>query len=356
MGYNNIIKAITSGSAALALCFMAVIAPESHAAQPSLKADRPEPVHRIALLPLENLSEDKDALEQIMPILKDRLKARGVEVVAGDGLNRLLLKKRVRTTGFISKDLALKIRRDLDAKAIFVGSVLLFMADTENPQLGLSARLIDSSNGLVLWADYASFTGEDFTTLLGLGKVKTMEDLVPRVIDNLLDSFNPVPPVIEKESIYRLAVMPFRNKSNVRRAGTAATYMFLVELFKSNRFDIVEYGEVREAIVGSRIRFRGEMDYNGTETLTDSLGVDGILVGAVEHYSDGLDTSSPPAVEISARVIDSRDNKILWFDSSRFRGDEDIIVFDWGRVRSVDKAADRAISRLVRKMEKARWQ
>jgi hypothetical protein len=37
-----------------------------------------------------------------------------------------------------------------------------------NPQLGFSARLVDSSTGAILWSEYASATGDDFTTLLVL--------------------------------------------------------------------------------------------------------------------------------------------------------------------------------------------
>jgi hypothetical protein len=93
--------------------------------------------------------------------------------------------------------------------------------------------------------------------------------------------------------------------------------MFMVELFKNSHYVPVEFGEVRRAIVKTRIRDRGEVDYRSIAGISESLDVDGILVGAVELYSDGRDTGSAPAVVISARLIDARKNRLVWCDSLR---------------------------------------
>ncbi|MEC4685283.1 MAG: OmpA family protein [Nitrospirota bacterium] len=306
---------------------------------------------RIALFPLVNLSEDRDALRYVMPVLRTRLEDKGFDVVDEDSLNRFLLKERVRATGYISKDMARKIGKELNVKAVLLGSVNLFLRG-ENPGIGLSARLVDSSTGLILWADYASATGDDFTKILGLGRIKTMDKLLPRVADRLLASFTTMPSRKETEHTYRIAVMPFRNNSGVRDAGIIATYMFLVELFKNPVFEPVEFGEVRRAVVDLRVRERGELDYRYVKALSKSLWVDGFLVGTVELYSDGLNTASPPEVSIAARIVDAGKNRLLWCDSSQLRGDDNIIVLDWGRIRSVDKVAFRVVSKLVKRAEK----
>ncbi len=309
---------------------------------------------KIALFPFENLSDEKDALIYVMPVLKQRLEGEGFEIVDADSLNRFLLKERVRTTSYISRELARKIGSELNASAILLGSVYSIYI-RENPQIGLSTRLVDSSTGLILWANFATATGEDFTKILGLGTAKTMDELVPKVVNRLFESFSTVPPFIEKEYTYKIAVMPFLNKSRRVDAGIIATNMFLVELFKSRVFETIEYGEVRRAIVKSRVRYKGELDYKSIKALSDSLMVDGILVGTVELYSDGMDTSSPPEVDISARLIDARENRILWYESSRLGGDDNIIIFDWGKIRAVDKVATDIVEKLTEKMEKVNW-
>ncbi len=325
-----------------ALCFLNV----SYAAQQSQKI-------KIALFPFENLSDDKSALTVVMPVLKGRLEARGLEILDDDSLNRFLLKERIRSTGYISRDTARKIREELNVQAILVGSINSFFPG-DNPVVGLSTRLINSSDGTILWANHASATGEDFTTILGLGKVKTIDRLTSKVISKLLDSFSITPIYKEIESTYRIAVMPFQNKSKIKDAGMIATYMFLVELFKNRRFEPLEYGEVRRLTVDLRVRGKGELDLKNTEALSKSLGADGILVGTVELYNEGEGTL-PPEVIISARLIDARKNRILWYDGYQYSGDDGIFILDWGRMRSAENVVYKVSSKLVTEMGKAKW-
>jgi TolB-like protein len=330
------------------LCSLFFIASAGHAAQSSQKI-------RIALYPLENLTDDKTALEQIMPVLKGQLEARGLEITDENSLNKFLLKERIRSTGYISKDIAQKIGKELNVRAILVGSINSFYTQ-KNPQVGLLARLIDSTDGSILWSNQASATGEDFTKILGLGTVTNMDRLISIVTDRLLASFNITPPHKEKELTHRIAVMPFQNKSRHKDAGMIATYMFLVELFKNKGFEPLEYGEIRRMIVDLRVRHRGELDYNSIKALSENLGVEGILVGTVDFYSDGLDTSSSPEVAISARLINTRKNRIIWSDSIHLNGDEAIVIFDWGKIRSVDNVACRVVTKLIQRMATAKWQ
>jgi len=307
----------------------------------------------VAIFPFENLSEDKNALASIMPVLRSRLETKGLEMLNEDALNRFLLKERIRSTGYISSDIAGKSKDNLNVSAILVGSINSF-SSKENPEVGLSARLINSSDGTILWANHASATGEDFTKILGLGRILTIESLIPKVIDKLLESFSTLPPYKEIESTYRIAVMPFKNKSKIKDAGMLATYMFTVGLFKNKRFVPLEYGEVRRLVIDLRVRGKGELDFRNTEAISKSLGVDGIIVGTVELYK-AKEGTLPPEVVISARLIDARKNRILWYDSCQLNGDDDIIIFDFGKIRSLENVAYKVISKLVKEMGKAKW-
>ena len=309
---------------------------------------------KIAIFPFENLTEDKNALASIMPVLKVRLEAKGLEVVDENTLNRFLLKERIRSTGYISRDIARKIGEELNVQAVLVGSINSFFPG-ENPRVGFSARLINSSDGAVLWANHASATGEDFATVLGLGRVRTIDRLTSKVIDKLLKSFSITPPYKEIESTYRIAVMPFQNKSKIKDMGMIATYMFIVELFKNKGFVTVEYGEVRRLVVDLRVRGKGELDLRNTEAISKSLGVDGIIVGTVELYREE-EGNLPPEAVISARLIDARKNRILWYNSHQLNGDDGIIILDFGKIRSAENVAYKVISRLVKEMGKAKWQ
>jgi TolB-like protein len=308
---------------------------------------------KIALLPFLNFSKDRHALLDVMPELKAKLEDLGLEVVDWDSLSSFICEQRVRSTGFISKELAQSIGKKFSVETILVGSIISYIA-TDNPQVGISARLIDSSNGSILWADYSSATGEDFTKILGLGKVDTIEHLIVKVLDQLFSSFSTELPYQEIESTYTIAVMPFQNNTSYRNSGQIAMYLFLTEVFKTQGFIPIEYGSVRKLIVDNRIAHKGELNFENIRVFSDTLGIDIILVGTVETYSDGLETGTPPEVTINARLLDTRKKKILWFNSYRLGGDDEIKVYDWGRLRSVDKVAHTVTSRLVNNMKTAR--
>jgi TolB-like protein len=275
--------------------------------------------------------------------------------VDDDSLTKFLLKERVRSTGYVFRDIVQKTGKELNVKAILIGSITSYYP-LKNPQVGVVARLIDSSSGAVLWANQASATGEDFTKILGLGTVKTMDRLIPIVVDRLLSFFSTSLPHKEKELTHRIAVMPFQNKSAHKDAGMVVTYMFLGEVFKHAGYEPVEYGEIRRLTVDHRIRHKGELDYKNIEGLSEALGVDGIVVGTVELFSDGLDTFSPPEVAISARLINARKSRILWSESIQVKGDEGVIALDWGRIRAIDNVANKAVTKLIQQMEKTKWQ
>ncbi len=344
-GRNDRIR-LTYVAILLTLCSLLSVVCTVHAAQTDVK-------EIIALFPFENLSEDKNALAAVMPAVKLRLEAKGFEVLDEEKLNNFLLRERIRSTGYVSRDVARRLGEQLNVKAVLVGSVNSFFTG-DDPRIGLSARLINSSDGGILWANHSSASGDDFTTILGLGRVTAIDKLSSRVADKLLDSFRTAPADKEMESTYRIAVMPFQNSSKVKDAGSIATYIFIVELFKDKKFIPVEYGEVRRLVVDLRVRERGELDFKKTERISESSGVDGILVGTVDIYRE-KDGTAPPEAEISARLIDARRDKILWCDSFRLKGDDDIIVLDWGRINTAENVVYKAASKLLKGMGKAKW-
>jgi TolB-like protein len=307
----------------------------------------------VALFPFANLSEDRDALAAVMPAVKRRLEASGFQVLDEEKLNNFLLKEKIRNTGYVSRDVAVRLGGELKVKAVLVGSVNSFFTG-DDPRIGLSARLVNCSDGSILWAGHSSASGDDFTTILGLGTVTAMDRLSSRVVDQLFDSFRSAPANKEIESTYRIAVMPFQNGSKVKDAGLIATYLFIAGLFRDNKFIPIEYGEVRRLVVDLRVREKGELDFRRTEKISESSGVDGILVGTVDIYKE-KDGTAPPEAEISARLIDARRDKILWCDTFRSKGDDDIIVFDWGRINTAENAAYKVVSKLLKEMGKARW-
>lgn len=309
---------------------------------------------RIAFFPFENFSGNEDALTKTVPPLQAYLAGRGIQAVDESRVQGLLLKERIRFSGYVPRELGSLMGRELGVSAVLTGCVVTF-SESENPSLAILARLIDAPTGQILWAQYASATGDDFTTILGLGRIQTMDELLPRVIERLFANFSMTPPQKLKEATYTVAVMPFLNKGEKRDAGSIAMYMFLAELLKNPRFIPVEYGNVRNSIVDHRVRSKGELDFENMKALSESLGIDGFLVGTVERYPKEAIPTVPPEVSLTSRLIDARGNRIVWYDSYQMNGDRPITIFDWGKLRAVDMVAYRVVSKLVERMEKTEW-
>jgi TolB-like protein len=309
---------------------------------------------RIAILPFDNLTESPDAVFHIMPLIKNSLEGRGYEVVDDNITSALLCREGIRTTTYLSKRKAWLTGNTLSTNSILAGAVFSYSTG-ENPKTGISARLIDAATGHIIWADYASVTGDDFTGLLGLGTIKTIDKLAPKVIDKLFVSFNVNPVQTDTESMYRVAVLPFKNSTKDRYAGMIATHLFLVHLFKHELFEPVEYGDVRKMIVDLRVRHKGELSYKNLTGISTALGAGGILTGTVEDFYEGIAKTYPPKVAISARLLDGRKNKIMWFNARKLDGEDKITAFDRGRMRAPDIVANAVISELVKNMEKAKW-
>ncbi|RJR22632.1 MAG: hypothetical protein C4581_00745 [Nitrospiraceae bacterium] len=309
---------------------------------------------RIVIFPFENLSDNRDAFKHVLPLLIDKLSKRGFEVVDDDDLTDFLCKERIRTTGYISRELSGKVRKRFNASAVLTGAIVSFSTD-EIPEFGVLARLIDTSDGTIIWADYTAATGEDFIAVLELGRLKTVFSLIPKVIDILFASFNAEDLNGNIKPVPRIAVMPFKNNTEFNNAGIITTYMFIVEILRSKQFLPIEYGDTRDIIIKQGIRRKGDIGYENIGELSTELKARGIVVGVVDNYSDGAVGSTAPSVGITARLVDGSNKKILWYNSYRLSGEENIIALDWGRIRSVHSVAYRAVSRLVKEMSKKKW-
>jgi TolB-like protein len=308
----------------------------------------------IAIFPFENFSEDNKALEVVIPMVKSRLEAKGYTVLKENEMNVFLLKERIRNAGCVSKDTAMKIGNELKVNMILTGAVSTFSGG-DHPRAGFMACLINTADGSIIWANHAAAYGEDFESILGIGKIGSLNKLSERVLDILFGSFTAKPAEKHPESLYRIAVMPFQNKSKTRDAGIMVTYMFIAELFKNKNFMPVEYGEVRRLIIDLRLREKGEIDLKNTEAVAGSAGVDGIILGSVDVYREGSGITDPSEVEISARLINARKGEILWYNGSLVKGDDSVVMLDWGRILSTENVAYKAITKLVKEMGKVKW-
>lgn len=117
--------------------------------------------------------------------------------------------------------------------------------------------------------------------------------------------------------IKKVAVVPFSNFSDDRYAGEKVRNALTVELLSRHAFDVIEHGEVSKAL--NLIREGGfeeskniQMDKETVKMVGGKLGVQALLMGAVNDYSGGRGGFAHNVVSISVKMIDTESGTVLW--------------------------------------------
>ncbi len=330
---------------------------------------------KIAVLPFANFTEVQEAPEQIMPLVVQTLEAKGFAVVSGEPVEDVLFRHRVRRTTLVTAKTAQALASELGVNAVMVGLISMYQPD-EVPQVGISARLVKLSSAEVIWAQDVSLAGTDFTGMLGLGTVRSLETLAARGVNRLFASLQPrlepqavTPPEPpgalsfmarpEYPTLYRdpsadffgvdsLAVLPFLNASDRPNAGEIVTALFVSSLFNTGRYRVIEPGLVWEVFLRFRILSIGSIDRLELPHLNRHMVVQGYVLGTVYEYVEGKGTEViPPKVAISARMVRADDARVVWSMEHRHKGDDFNLLLDFDRIYSIIPLARLTVAEMV---------
>ena len=158
----------------------------------------------------------------------------------------------------------------------------------------------------------------------------------------------PIPTSEALKNIKKVAVLPFNNISGQKEAGKIVANVFVTEIFKIGRFHVEEPGNVFQFMVQERISTIGEIEIERAKILGRRLGVDAVIVGTVDEFDDGKGGRYPtPVVSITARMIESGSGKLIWSAQNKKKGDDYIIILDFGEVRSVTTLAQKVVREMI---------
>lgn len=149
-------------------------------------------------MPLEDFGEEVGGTFQVQGLLEEDLGAFGYEVVDQASLKRLLLRERVRRTGVVAKGLGRLIGEELGARLLLIGAVTQYRTGLD-PCVSVVCRMLDSATGRLVWTGAASATGEQFQTVLGLGRVGDVSRLAELVVARLLADLPPSGAVVGQQ-------------------------------------------------------------------------------------------------------------------------------------------------------------
>jgi TolB-like protein len=324
---------------------------------------------------MENLSGTAAPLKEIKGALMDGLKARGIDVLQEDALEKFMARHRIRYTGGIDKITAKEFKDEIDCQAVLITSLELYN-DTNPPKIALTSRLVSTGdNPVILWIDDVGLAGDDSPGILGLGLIEDPKTLQKKALNRLIDSlreslsgrkenkglsvkrkFRPKisyrSPVIEGKRKYTVAIVPFFNRSERKYGAEIMSLHFVKHLKEFEEFDVIEPGIVRQQLLSLRIIMDQGVSLADADAIFAMLNVDLVVTGQVLDYQDYQGSFGKPKVDFTAEVIERKSREVVWSSTSYNTGDDGVFFFDWGRVNTASAMASQMVRSIGKMMAK----
>jgi hypothetical protein len=362
---------------------------------------------QIAVLPVENLSDTKAPIKIIGQTLKDSLKNEGLNILSDEGLKAFMEKQRLRYTGMIDQPTARAFKREIGTDAVLITSLELYN-EQYPPKIALMSRLVSTGDKLeILWMDSAAMTGDDSPGILGLGLIEDPRALLDRAVKKLSSSliaflrgskdrilerrkrekirpevvfsfqndesshiskdnvrkekqqpeieylkFDPKlyyrSPILSPDVTYRIAVVPFLNKSERKNAGEIMMLNLVDQLRTSPHFNVIEPGIIREDFLSHRVILREGVSFPNADVIFVTLGdADLILSGTVLDYQDYQGPEGNPVVDFSIEIIERESREVVFMSKSHDRGNEGVVFFDHGKINTAHTLSSEMIRAVV---------
>ncbi len=163
-------------------------------------------IKTIAIIPFDNISgEDYSMQFNFNNFLYDYLNKKKLDLVNKNELEQFFIKRRIRNIGSIGRATVRELGKALGAEAIIIGSINELSGD-KNPKVDISVQMIDTLDSSIIWMNSVSISGDDFATVFGLGKIKSIEKLVEIATKDL---FKGLPDTFEVKKEKSTGMPPF---------------------------------------------------------------------------------------------------------------------------------------------------
>jgi hypothetical protein len=124
---------------------------------------------------------------------------------------------------------------------------------------------------------------------------------------------------------------------------------FIKELNKLRNFVVIEPGVIRQQLLNMRVVMTEGVSSADIDLITTNVDADLILTGKVTDYQDYEGDWGKPRVDFYVMLIAKNSKKIVWSSKSNNTGDDGVILFDWGTVRTANAMVSE-MANIVRKM------
>jgi len=264
-------------------------------------------ISSLAILPLENLSDNPLAAKLVTDYLKAELKSRGLfNITNAKDVGRFLARRRIRYTGAITRSSVREMGKVLGVDAVLLGTVNYYSIVSGTLIVGVNCRMLSTTDGSIVWAGNITYTGKDFEGVLGLGVVKSINTLASMVvkdlIGNLKDRFFVRDSSYGPFDIERVITYPVMGRSGGKRD---INVKFL---------NLTGEPVMVKALVGAREYELKRVSFGTYEGVIDSPAAEGIHLVDVVAMDSG---NNPYAFSAAGKVVVDNTPPVISMSANR---------------------------------------
>ncbi len=147
---------------------------------------------QLALLPFENLTEEKDAARGVATMFLVELLRSGRFKLAEPALvAKVMQGSKVRDVGMVGSDTIRAMGSELKVQAVLLGAIVEYsyrkQEGKEVPVVGISVRLVSTRTGKIIWVGSQFRDGSDKETIFGFGRETSPARIAQRVVNDLVN-------------------------------------------------------------------------------------------------------------------------------------------------------------------------
>ncbi|MCB2183802.1 MAG: hypothetical protein KQH63_17370 [Desulfobulbaceae bacterium] len=142
----------------------------------------------VAVFPVEDLSRGRNGYNApLTEFLRQNLADRGLEVISSEDLMAFMVRRRIRWLGFLDSSNIYEAYEDLGVDVVMLGTVSQ-LQEKPIPSLGMILTAVEVKNATTLWSESGGMSCADICNLLGLSEPEKIDDLLPVLANELLNS------------------------------------------------------------------------------------------------------------------------------------------------------------------------
>jgi TolB-like protein len=143
----------------------------------------------VAVFPLQELGEGRNEVNlPFTRVLAERLAESGNEITSLQTVIAFMANNRIRTVGRLETFHISRVREDLGAAFVLLGTVSQAKERPE-PSMGLTLNLVRTYDARTVWSYVGSFSAGDERRVLGIGEPHSVAALQPLLLDEIVESW-----------------------------------------------------------------------------------------------------------------------------------------------------------------------